>query len=315
MDRRTGAVAVAVACLAVTAGCGEEASEAADPDATASVEAGSSTSAEESEGAAVRIELVDAGSRPRAGFRLSLDEGDSQQATMVMTTEVVQAADGQQRRTVTPPIEMGMTLSVTDLADNGDLTATYAYDDVRVRGKGQVADQMRESLRGFDEIEGWSTLTPTGEHVDGAIDVPDGIDPMTAGLLDNLGSQMEQIVVPLPQEEIGPGARWTVETGVDSGGIEITTAAEYTLVERRGSALVIDVALTQTGDPQDAAPGVHVDSLDGSGTGRVVIDPHRLAPRSSRSETESSMVMTVEDGDRSTRLEQTTSMTMELRGR
>ena len=79
-------------------------------------------------------------------------------------------------------------------------------------------------------------------------------------------------------EAVGIGARWRVTSLVHVSGIEVRQVSEYTLRERDGSQVVVDVKLTQSAARQRAAlPGVpngtkvEITKWKGSGTGGATL--------------------------------------------
>lgn len=97
--------------------------------------------------------------------------------------------------------------------------------------------------------------------------------------IEELTQRLLGYVVPLPDEAIGRGARWTVVTVLRQGGAAVKQTAKYELLERAGGRLTLAVDLRRVAEEQRVArPGLPEGSaLDlvamfRAVTGRVEVD-------------------------------------------
>lgn len=268
-----------------------------------------------------RIVLHDAGAESRSELRLDVEEGDAQHYTMTMTTGMQAVIDGERQRPIdTPPIEMGMSVEALDVAADGVLTVQFRYDDLRVLGRGPMADQIRATLAPMEDMEGTFRMSSSGAFLDGGFEVPDGLDPMLTSMMESMSDQMGNMAPPFPQEPVGSGASWTVHTSPAVSGIATDNAYHYTLVERRDDVLVLEVGYEQTADPQDVElPGMpagttmRVESMDGSGSGRQSIEVGRMLPVLSTMEGGGTIRMSIDVGGEEGSMTQEMELAMELR--
>ncbi len=314
MDSRNPATLVAaLALLAVVAACGDSDGPKAASDPTTS-----SSAVADPDGPVV--ELLDAGAEPRAAVRLQVEEGDVQRSTMTMQTQMSMTIDGEAAQTGDlPPVLLDTEVTIDDVRDDGIIESSFTYDGVRVDGTGVDAEQMESALEAVAGISGTLVMTDTGAFVDGDLDLPDDLDGTMRTTMESFETQMSNFTIPLPTEELGVGARWTVTTQTALNGIEAVNVATYELVERDNDVLALDVDFTTTAPEQDPEfpglpPGesVHLVKMAMAGSGQSRIRLDRLLPLSSSSTIAGDVTMTIEaEGETSTMLQKMT-MRMEL---
>src|SRR5437867_11002112 len=90
--------------------------------------------------------------------------------------------------------------------------------------------------------------------------------------------------IPLPEEAIGPGAKWEVKLPVKSGGMTISQTATYQLASLEGERLAIHSSIAQQATSQKvqnpAMPGLKLDlnKMTGTGKGDLTCDLTQLLP-------------------------------------
>jgi len=311
--RNPATLVAALALLTVVAACGDSDGPKGTADPTTSP-----SSVADPDGPVV--ELLDAGAEPRAAVRLQVEEGDVQRSTMTMRTQMSMTIDGQAAQTSDlPPILMDMEVTVDDVRDDGTIESSFTYDGVRVDGTGVTAEQMESALEAMSGVSGTLVMTDTGAFVDGDLDLPDDLDGFMRTTMESFETQLSNFTIPLPTEDLGVGARWTVTRQTALNGIEAVNVATYELVERDDDVLTLDIDLTTTAPEQDPEipglpPGgsVHLDKMAMAGSGESRIRLDRLLPLSSVSDVAGDVMMTLEvEGETSTML-QKMKMRMEL---
>jgi hypothetical protein len=73
-------------------------------------------------------------------------------------------------------------------------------------------------------------------------------------LIDPLRNMIEQMLVLLPMEKVGKGARWQTQRTLKTMGTTIEQRTEYKLIELEGSRLDVEVTQRQTGKPGPVTP-------------------------------------------------------------
>ena len=113
-------------------------------------------------------------------------------------------------------------------------------------------------------------------------------------------------MVGLPPEEVGVGARWRVRAMLTFYGIKLEQQTTYTLIERTGDEIVLDVEYERVGDRQvvDLSEDdslVEVESMRATATGRIRLDLKTLGSNGTATGTNNIKVVMVEDGNRKNR--------------
>ena len=67
--------------------------------------------------------------------------------------------------------------------------------------------------------------------------MPPGADAQTRQLMDQMKDSFSSVAAPLPEEAVGPGARWEVKMPIKSQGMTIDQTATYELVSLEGERL------------------------------------------------------------------------------
>lgn len=281
--------------LTFLAGCGgsDDPSATSTPTSTASATNASDKST---------VKVLDAGAEPREPIRLRFQEGDVQRTSLRMLTTTEMTMDGKSAPAFNaPPMVMGMRVKVEEVRPDGVIESSFGYDSVKVEGSGKTAEQLKEMLTdNLLGVTGQLETTANGEFVDGDMDIPSGTDANMRAMLKSIESQMSSMVVPLPTEDVGIGAVWTVATETEINGIESNNVYRFKLIGRSADRLVLETTTTGSAPEQDPdLPGmpsgstVHLDRMVLSGSGRTEMDLTRLLPVSSTASMRTDVKMTI----------------------
>lgn len=315
MVRRKTVAAFACAVLVLGfGGCGSDSADSR-PDASAS-------KAADAPGSKTRVVVHDAGAEPRSRLRLAVAQGTNQHATMTMQMNMEMSVDGRQAPTnKVPPIQMGMAVSFPEVAKNGDVTATFKYDHLKVLGSGAMKKQMLIGLKPLEKVHGTVKTSATGALIDADFAIPGDMDPTMKTLLSSLKEQFANVMVPFPSEPVGVGATWTVHNEVAIDGIKAAADYNYQLLERQGDRVVLRTDYVQTYLEQDAdiptlPTGVtaHVHESKVNGAGRSEVDLTRLFPVNTEVEARGPIHMTMSQGTKSSEVVQNMHLLMKLSG-
>ena len=87
--------------------------------------------------------------------------------------------------------------------------------------------------------------------------------------------------VRLPEEKVGLGARWESRKTVKAYGFDIQQVSTYTLVDRVGHELMLNVTIQQLAVPQtiefpEEGITISVQSMTGQAEGQIVLDLRAL---------------------------------------
>ncbi len=131
-------------------------------------------------------------------------------------------------------------------------------------------------LKGTQLIE---SITTKGEVVDLQVADMAQMNPVVLGLIQNLKDGMTNQFIPLPNEEVGAGAKWISTTKVEASGMTITQETEVELLSLQGSKATAKLTLRQSAPAQKLSdprlpPGTTIEllKLSGGGEGNVTVD-------------------------------------------
>lgn len=115
------------------------------------------------------------------------------------------------------------------------------------------------------------------------------VGPLHHGLV-QLGELFGTLQVPLPQAEVGVGARWSVESVVEQDGLPLRQRATFTLREREASRVRVGIELEQSLEPDAARGAQPIESLTAHGVAEVEFDLQEVGPRHAELTTNASIV-------------------------
>lgn len=242
---RTLLRAAAPLLLLLATACGDDDAETTSDTTTTTAEATTTTEAPDAtttttaadDGATeapYEITVEDPGQEPRRELRLAVEPGDTDQVTLRQEMSLELDAGGQVQTAPSPVNEFDVTYTV-DEVDGDRFTATGTYDDVRVLDTPGVdpaaADELRELMAGFLDARARTTFTSRGGIVEAELEglqLPGAAGAFADQLASTFTDSAESLSLPFPDEAVGSGARWRVDTATTIAGmpVEITTVVQ-----------------------------------------------------------------------------------------
>lgn len=305
-----------LSCLSVSMGCGgasEQAPESAnakqakgEPAASARASTRETPAAlkrPERDGAPI-IRMLSPGAEPRSPLRYTPAAKARETLLMVMRMKLALGApDRPGEPADLPGTSMHMNLVIDSVADNGDISYHFDLASIDVDG-GQHAPQMVQQIKSATSrlvgMGGHAKLSSRGLVQKMEMKIPSGVDPATKELLSEMERSMRQMCDPLPEEAVGSGARWDVQTRYSLRGLDVDQVRRYTLVKRDGNKASLKFIVEQTARPQamklpNLPPGavVRLDQLASAGDGDVSLDTRQMVPQSSKMALKTTSVVSV----------------------
>ncbi len=232
------------------------------------------------------VTLLSSGRGSKTKLRFTPQKGTKQSLKMVSGQELTMSVAGntmpQQRL---PDIVTIMDLEISSVDQQRRFVQAFELTSTEALAAPGIPEplvtQMNESLRGFNALRGTLTISSLGRLIKTDLTMPN-VDAALRGALDNLRQNMHRLVVPLPEEAVGIGARWRVKVNLSTMGMPIAQETTYTLVGRRGDKLNLKTQVAQTigaGPVQfpNLPPGFAVRTKPSSstGAGEVTVDLNR----------------------------------------
>jgi hypothetical protein len=198
------------------------------------------------------VELLDAGDDPQGPLRLSLSEGDEMTTTLTISSE--QSLEGMDdgRSPLVQTVEVALTVSEVE---DGLATVEFEFTDASTEGLPEGQPDQGEQLVG---LQGRMVLDERARVV--------AATPTAQGL--------DEILIPFPEEEVGPGARWEVVTErTPDLPVGETLSVALVAFDDDEYEVAVSIASEELEEPvqQEGAPGqqMTVEELALSGEGEV----------------------------------------------
>ena len=152
-----------------------------------------------------------------------------------------------------------------------------------------MAQKLRASAAVANKIGGWIEIDNRGRVLDGSFSDQTKRADLPIRLLRMIVNTRETLTrVRLPEEKVGLGARWESHRVITAYGFEIQQVSTYTLVDRAGNEIMLNVAVQQMARPQtiefpDEGILISVESLTGHAEGQIILDLNALESDASAS--------------------------------
>ena len=240
------------------------------------------------------VTLLDAGAEPHRQLRYQIPEGQKEALQLTIGLSTAQNVDGEKTRTQLPDVHFEASVQVGKAPTTGGTHAELSLDTIRVLEGEKGVQQgtlgtLRRAWKGVVGAKVQMQLSNRGIPARIAMKlghpVPDAITEPMQGVLEAL----RQLQIPLPEEAVGPGARWTLKREMKTGGIAVERVTTYRLTEATGSRIRVELSesasTTQTAFPMEGLPKgmtVRLERVGATGAGSAVSDLRQVVPSSSK---------------------------------
>lgn len=248
-------------------------------------------------GARARVRLLDAGKEPLEKVAYAPAKGDAVAIHLDLGSKIDLSAQGQPTPAIlVPPQVLDVDVQTEEADEATGALVAMLLRKVTVRPEGQIdqasADQLSKQL---ENLKGYALRERVSSHGVGSelkVEVPASAPEGAEQLLTSLNAAFRAMIVALPEEPIGTGARWQVLSRDDSSTItSVVELDEYTLKDRSGTKLTVDVVARQLAASDKiklpmgmpASVSTKLVKLSASSTGSLVIDTKQMGPVKGRS--------------------------------
>ena len=252
------------------------------------------------------VKLLDAGSEPRTVLRLHPTVGDKQSMSMTMKIGMDMNVAGNAVPAMDlPAIVMNLDVAVKDISADGIIAYTMQFNDATIGATDKtppaVATAMKAGLDGISGMTGTGTMSDRGVVKNVEMKLPATAAPQLAQTIGQMKDSFSSSSTPLPEEAVGPGAKWEYQTRIKSQGMAIDQTIAFELVSVEGDHVNLRSTLTQSAANQKisnpAMPTLKMDltKMTGNGGGTSTLDLGKLMPVAGTlaEKTEMSMSMNV----------------------
>jgi hypothetical protein len=256
--------------------------------------------------------VLDTGQEPREALRYKIAHGTSTTATMEFGIASLTTMEGAAELAVTPGVRLhivsGPVLEGKRGSTRFDVRIIKAEAIVPEGIDPKVAMDLNKSVSVLNNVGGWVEVNDRGiiqrtelNHAAKRSDIPIRL----LAMIINARTSLARVI--LPAEPVGAGARWEARKDLVLYGFEVSQVDTYTLTEKVGDELKLNVQMQQTALPQTVTfeeEGVEltVESFKMNASGEVVANLNALEANAAASG-ESVGVLNVKTVDGTERVE------------
>lgn len=233
------------------------------------------------------VRLLDKGQRPRAELRYSIAAGTATSSTTTFRVATLAKAESSENAALT--ILPGLRLDiVSGPAEQTDRGVRFKVDVVKSEAvvpadfDETLAKQLRDGAAVADSIGGWVEVDDRGQLLAGDFNEQTKRSDVPIRLLRMIVNSRETLTrVRLPEEKVGLGARWETRRQIKAYGFDIQQVNTYTLVDRVGEEIMLNVTVQQMALPQtiefpEEGIVISVQSMAAQVDGQIILDLHAL---------------------------------------
>ena len=259
------------------------------------------------------VKLLSAGAEPRQALRLQVKSGETQKA--VMTLQMAMSMGGAGELMKIPAIKMDLDAEIKGV-NAGDINCETRLGDVGIESEAGSAPQLVDAMKAsFGNLKGMvivSTISDRGSSKKAEVKLPPGADASARQSMEQMKESFLNSQVVLPEEPVGPDAKWEVKQKIKSQGMTIDQTTTHHLVSMEGNVLNIESSIEQSAANQKVAnpamPQLKVDltKMTGKSKGQLTVDLTKVLPTAATINGGAEMVMSAGAGA------QAQSMTMKM---
>jgi hypothetical protein len=224
------------------------------------------------------VELISAGSGPQRVLRYKLLKGTRSKLQLAIDNALT--AGG--RAMVSPTLVIDLELAIDHVFPDGSARVRTTITGATPREKPGatvpvgVLAQMTSSLPGTVFT---ARLSPTGRVSESKVEVTKDLPLQVRAQVDKLNERVAQVAMPLPQQPVGAGAKWSVKSALDLDGMKLATITTTEVTKLDGDVVTFTSATTITAPNQKVTEGsitAELTDIGGGGTGTGTIDLARM---------------------------------------
>jgi hypothetical protein len=252
------------------------------------------------------LTVVSSGAAPRKMLRYAVTKDYRSHMDMTMALGMTLGMAGMDGQSIPiPPMKLGADLAVTGITPAGEISYSFGFSDISVDSANadpSAAALMQSFAADMKTLHGSMTITNRGESRGTHFDTSQISNPQLSQMVGSLSQSLDGLVMPLPAEAVGVGARWEGRQTVGANGIQMQQKNTWEVQSIEGSDVKVKVTIEQTAGAQPinsagmpAGAEMSLDKMNGTGTGNATFHLNGLVPTSDVS-TSSTMYMSINMG-------------------
>jgi hypothetical protein len=241
--------------------------------------------------ASATMKLLDAGQPPRRALRYTWNVAQKEQLVIELRTSAsTEVAGAKQTDLPLPPVHIAIAIDPRSVSPDGTLEYAWHVTSASVEASSAmpspVAEGMRAEVAAIEHLKGSARVSSRGVSLGIVVDADPATDAGTGQMVEQVRQTLRDVAAPLPDEEVGRGARWQKLSQLEAKETRITQTETFTLLTLQGEKGTLDDVLAQTAPPQALrGPGMpqgttaRMDSMLASGDAKVRFDLSRVVPQ------------------------------------
>ncbi|MGB5368533.1 MAG: hypothetical protein WBM75_04855 [Polyangiales bacterium] len=227
------------------------------------------------------VRLLDKGQRPRSELRYGVSAGTTTSSTTTFRVASLAASETNATLTILPGLRLDIVSGPAELTQLG---VKFKVDVVRSEAvvpddyDEELADQLRDGAALAESIGGWVEMDDRGQLLTGAFNEQTKRSDVPVRLLRMIVNSRETLTrVRLPEEKVGLGARWESRRQIKAYGFDLQQVDTYTLVDRVGDEVMLNVTVQQMALPQtiefpEEEFAISIQSMSSQADGQIILD-------------------------------------------
>lgn len=243
----------------------------------------------------VTVKLLEPGAEPRQALRLHPKAGDKRTSTMTMKMTMGMGPAGEMK---IPEMKIPIDITIKNVSGEGDITYDTVMGQATIADSGDpTAAMMKDSLSKLGGESGTTTITSRGLTKSAKMNIAKDADPQTRQTMEQMQESMANVVFMLPEEAIGPGAKWQIKQNLKQQNMNLSQTTSYELVSVEGDIVKVKSNISQSAANQKiespAMPGMKMDlnKLTGTGTGNITFNLGQIMPTQATSDMQTDISM------------------------
>jgi hypothetical protein len=243
------------------------------------------SSATAADASADPVLLLDAGAEPRAPLRYKIADGTTTKSNMDFTIATLATTADAAALSVVPGVRLHIVSGPAMATDRGvkfEVNITKAEAAVPEGIDPKIAEELRQSAAILDDVGGTVEMNDRGimlaTELNDKAKSPD-LPLRLLMMIVNARTTLSRVV--LPAEPVGLGARWEARKELTLYGFKVQQVDSYTLVERVGDEIKLNVTVTQNALPQtvdfpEDGVSIAVEQMVANARGEIILNLNAL---------------------------------------
>ena len=242
-----------------------------------------------------QIEVISTGTGNKEKLRFQSKVGAKQTINVILSKDTLMSiGEFKMPRAKLPNYNIALESTVTKVEPNGDIHYDIEYADVKIQGDAQTRPELiRVISKQIGQIENFrasAIIDNQGRAKKVNYVIPETVDVNIKFLVEQLSNSLQQLSSPVPEEAVGIGAKWRINSDTSINGINLKQTTTYELLNVKNGVATLNVNLQQkeTSSQVIDYPGLPLDgiltlkSFKANAQGKATIELDKVMPVNSQ---------------------------------